>query len=104
MTAPAALLDPADIAGDQWCRGNAGLIPAQLRCLGDCQGKTKKPVYKDFGELLFTHFGLSGPTVLSASAHLRPMEPGKYTFFIDLKPALDEHQLDARLVRELERA
>lgn len=62
----------------------------------------KKPVYEDFGELLFTHFGLSGPTILSASAHLHPMEPGKYTVHIDLKPALSEQQLDARLLRELE--
>ena len=65
------------------------------------QGK-KKPVYEDFGELLFTHFGLSGPTVLSASAHLHPMEPGKYTVHIDLKPALDAQKLDTRLLRELE--
>ncbi len=62
----------------------------------------KKPAYEDFGELLFTHFGLSGPTVLSASAHMHPMEPGKYTVHIDLKPALDRQQLDARLLRDLE--
>lgn len=62
----------------------------------------KKPVYTDFGELLFTHFGLSGPTILSASAHMRPMCSGKYTVHIDLKPALDEGQLDARLLRDLE--
>lgn len=77
----------------------------------------KKPVYTDFGELLFTHFGLSGPTILSASAHMRKtsakstsvksasagsMEPGKYTVHIDLKPALDEARLDARLLRDLE--
>ena len=66
------------------------------------QAGKKKPVYGDFGELLFTHFGLSGPTILSASAHLHPMEPGKYTVHIDLKPALDEGKLDARLLRELE--
>ena len=66
------------------------------------QAGKKKPVYQDFGELLFTHFGLSGPTVLSASAHMHPMEPGKYTVHIDLKPALDEGKLDARLLRELE--
>ena len=65
------------------------------------QGK-KKPVYEDFGELLFTHFGLSGPTILSASAHLHPMEPGKYTVHIDLKPALSPQQLDQRLLRDLE--
>lgn len=62
----------------------------------------KKPVYTDFGELLFTHFGLSGPTILSASAHMRPMGPGVYTVHIDLKPALDEGTLDARLLRDLE--
>ncbi len=62
----------------------------------------KKPVYTDFGELLFTHFGLSGPTILSASAHMRPMEPGVYTVHIDLKPALNEGQLDARILRDLE--
>lgn len=60
----------------------------------------KKPVYEEFGELLFTHFGLSGPTVLSASAHLRPMRPGKYTAHIDLKPALDLQKLDARILRD----
>ncbi len=57
-----------------------------------------KPVYEDFGELLFTHFGLSGPVILSASAH---MEQGRaYTISIDLKPALDEATLDARLLRD----
>ena len=61
----------------------------------------KKPVYADFGELLFTHFGLSGPTILSASCHLRPMEPGKYTVHLDLKPALSPEKLDARLLRDL---
>lgn len=66
------------------------------------QGK-KKPVYEDFGELLFTHFGLSGPTILSASAHMHPMENGKFTVHIDLKPALDEQKLDARILRDLEK-
>ncbi len=59
-----------------------------------------KKVYDDFGELMFAHFGLSGPTILSASAHMRPMESGKYKIVIDLKPALDEKQLDARLLRD----
>ena len=76
-------------------------VPAQLWGKGHPGGK-KKPVYQDFGELLFTHFGLSGPTILSASAHMHPMEPGKYTVHLDLKPALDEGKLDARLLRELE--
>ena len=61
----------------------------------------KKTVYQEQGELLFTHFGLSGPLVLSASAHMRDFEKDQYTCAIDLKPALDEATLDARLVREL---
>lgn len=84
-----------------WCAQLMGLSLRNCGLRVRERGK-KKPVYEDFGELLFTHFGLSGPTVLSASAHLRPMEPGRYTVHIDLKPALDEAQLDARLLRELE--
>lgn len=57
-----------------------------------------KVLFKDFGELLFTHFGVSGPTVLSASAHLK----GKCRLIIDLKPALDEGKLDARILRDLD--
>jgi len=51
--------------------------------------------------MLFTHFGISGPLVLSASACMREWEQERYTAVIDLKPALDEQKLDARLVREL---
>ena len=58
-----------------------------------------KTVFSDFGELLFTHFGVSGPTILSASAHL---PEGKCRLVIDLKPALDEEKLDERLLRDLE--
>lgn len=61
----------------------------------------KKTVFQEQGELLFTHFGLSGPLVLSASAHMGDFEKESYTCAIDLKPALDEAALDARLVREL---
>lgn len=64
----------------------------------------KKMVYSDFGEMLFTHFGISGPIVLSASAHLRDIGKTKYRAEIDLKPALDEKQLDARLLRDFEAA
>ncbi|MBQ8967565.1 NAD(P)/FAD-dependent oxidoreductase [Ruminococcus sp.] len=59
-----------------------------------------KPVYEELGEMLFTHFGLSGPLVLSASAHLRDMEKHTYHLDIDLKPALSHEQLDARLLRD----
>ena len=58
-----------------------------------------KVLYKDFGELLFTHFGVSGPTVLSASAHLKGEE---CRLVIDLKPALDEGKLNDRILRDLE--
>lgn len=65
------------------------------------KNQKKKMVFQEQGELLFTHFGLSGPLVLSASAHMRDFDKDKYTCAIDLKPALDEPTLDARLVREL---
>lgn len=58
-----------------------------------------KKLFTDFGELLFTHFGVSGPTVLSASAHLKG---DNCRLVIDLKPALDEGKLDARILRDLE--
>lgn len=58
-----------------------------------------KVLYRDFGELLFTHFGVSGPTVLSASAHLDRTE---CKLAIDLKPAMDEQKLDARILRDLD--
>ena len=61
-----------------------------------------KVVYQDQGELLFTHFGLSGPLILSASAHLRHFDKERYTVCLDLKPALDDEKLDARLLREFE--
>jgi predicted Rossmann fold flavoprotein len=61
----------------------------------------KKVVYEEQGEMLFTHFGISGPLVLSASACMREFDREQYVAHIDLKPALDEQKLDARLVREL---
>ena len=59
-----------------------------------------KAVYKYFGEMLFTHFGISGPTVLSASAHIGKGDG--WRFSIDLKPALEEGKLDERILRDLE--
>lgn len=64
----------------------------------DGKGKT---VFREQGELLFTHFGLSGPLVLSASAHM-DFTRQEYTAHIDLKPALDGHKLDGRLLRDFE--
>lgn len=62
--------------------------------------KKKKEIYDDFGEMLFTHFGVSGPMILSASAHMRDMEKERYEIFIDLKPALSHEKLDARILRD----
>ena len=62
--------------------------------------ENSKKIYTDFGELLFTHFGLSGPLVLSASAHMRHFEKKSYRLEIDLKPALDEAALDKRLLSD----
>ena len=62
--------------------------------------KKKKEIYSDFGEMLFTHFGVSGPMVLSASAHLRELEKERYELYIDLKPALSKEKLDDRILRD----
>lgn len=59
-----------------------------------------REVYRDFGEMLFTHFGVSGPVILSASSHLKDIKSGKYEIHIDLKPALSYEQLDARVKRD----
>ena len=89
----AAASDQAAAASDTTSSVTAS--PCHLPLKGKAAGK---PVFEEFGELLFTHFGLSGPVILSASAH---MEPGKaYTIEIDLKPALDEATLDARILRD----
>ena len=65
--------------------------------------KTNKKIYDDFGELLFTYYGMSGAVILSASSHLREMSEGRYRIDIDLKPALSEEQLNSRLLREFEK-
>ena len=62
--------------------------------------KDNSVLYSDFGEMMFTHFGVTGPMVLSASAHLRDMDLSKLTLSIDLKPALDEKTLDSRLLSD----
>jgi len=59
-----------------------------------------KEIYSDFGEMLFTHFGVSGPVILSASSHMRDIKFDKYELLIDMKPALSHEQLDARIQRD----
>lgn len=98
ITSPQPSLVPFE-AEETWCRDLMGLSLRNV-ALKIFDRQTKRTVYEDFGEMLFTHFGLSGPMVLSASSHIRKMESGRYVAQIDLKPALSEEQLDARLLRE----
>ena len=85
------------LEAEEDCKQMQGL---SLRNVGvKLLGAKGKVLYQDFGELLFTHFGVSGPTVLSASCH---MEGEGCRLLLDLKPALDEAKLDARILRDLE--
>lgn len=93
-------LVPLVVPGDE-CSEMMGLSLKNVS-LKVVDTEKKKDIYSDFGEMLFTHFGVSGPIVLSASAHMRNMSPGRYHVLIDLKPALSPEQLDARLQRDLE--
>jgi len=96
VVTPQGSLVPLETAGHD-CQDMQGL---SLRNCGvkllNAKGKV---LYKDFGELLFTHFGVSGPTVLSASCHLKGEG---CRLVIDLKPALEENKLDDRILRDLE--
>ena len=95
VTACEGSLVPLETEGHD-CQDMQGLA---LRNVGvKLTNEKNKVLYKDFGELLFTHFGISGPTVLSASAHLK----GNCKLSIDLKPALDEGKLNDRILRDLE--
>ncbi len=89
-------LVPLETAGNI-CQQMQGL---SLRNVGvKLLDKKGKVLYRDFGELLFTHFGVSGPTVLSASAHLKGEN---CKLVLDLKPALDENKLNDRILRDLD--
>ncbi len=94
-----ASLVPLTCAG-KFCRDMMGLTLKNVR-LTIFEGDKK--VFTDFGELLFTHFGISGPLVLSASAHMKDTESGKYRAEIDLKPALDDQTLDKRLLSDFDK-
>ena len=94
-------------------RGSLVPLVSDDPCCGQMQGlslknvslsvknEKGKTVFQEFGEMLFTHFGVSGPMVLSASAHLRRWDKEKYRIVIDLKPALDEQKLNARILRDI---
>ena len=96
IVTPEGSLVPLECAGTD-CPDMQGL---SLRNVGvKLVNQKNKILYKDFGELLFTHFGVSGPTVLSASAHLKG---DGCRLLIDLKPALDESKLNDRILRDLD--
>ncbi len=106
----------AERAGHKIIKPRASLVPlvAEKEVCSSMQGLTLKNVtlsaynqkgkciFSELGEMLFTHFGVSGPLVLSASAHMRDMEKNKYTLKIDLKPALDAEKLNARILRDFD--
>ena len=87
-------------SNDEYCAQMQGF---SLRNVTLSAFEDGKLIYKELGEMLFTHFGVSGPLVLSASSHMRSFGKANYTLSIDLKPALDEKKLDARLLRDFEK-
>lgn len=86
------------VAEGEDCRRMQGLSLRNVAV--KVKNQKKKEIYAEQGELLFTHFGLSGPLILSASAHMRDFEKDHYQVIIDLKPALDEEKLEQRLLRD----
>lgn len=85
---------------EEWCMSLQGLALKNVTLTMKDRGKT---IYHEFGEMLFTHFGISGPLVLSASSLYVKKNYGKeVSLFLDLKPALTEEQLDKRLLRDFE--
>lgn len=88
------------VTKEEWCRSLMGL---SLKNIGFALRQGKKKIYDDFGEMLFTHFGISGPVVLSGSSFVKKyLDKGEVTCFIDLKPALSEEVLDARILRDFD--
>lgn len=99
VTQPRPSLVPLE-SGDEYCGEMQGFALKNVTLSAFENGKL---IYKELGEMLFTHFGVSGPLVLSASSHMRNMGKAEYRLEIDLKPALDEKKLDARLLRDFEK-
>ena len=83
---------------DKFCKDMQGLSLRNVALT--VKNEDGKEIYKDFGEMLFTHFGISGPIVLSASCHMQNFDSHSYTAYIDLKPALSEEQLDLRIQKD----
>lgn len=92
-------LVPLTIKGDE-CKQMQGL---SLRNISVSVTSDGKKVFEDFGELVFAHYGVSGPVILSASSHLKNISQSNYKLVIDLKPALDAETLDKRIIRDFEK-
>ena len=88
-------------SGDDWCAEMQGFSLKNVTLT--VYDSKNKVIFSELGEMMFTHFGVTGPLVLSASAHMRDFENEKYRLSIDLKPALDEKKLDARILRDFEK-
>ena len=101
VTALSPSLVPITAEGDL-CPALQGLSLKNVK-LSVIRTDNGKMVFEDFGEMMFTHFGLTGPMVLSASAHIPDIEKGKYEALIDLKPALDEKTLDTRILSDFDK-
>ena len=86
---------------ENWCSEVMGLSLKNIAI--SIKNSKGKELYKDFGEMLFTHFGVSGPVILSASRHLLGKFDEGLKLYIDLKPALDEKTLDSRILRDFEK-
>ena len=86
------------VSEDEACRQMQGLALKNVELT--VLNRKGKAIFREFGEMLFTHFGISGPLTLSASSHLGDMKKHKYEAFIDLKPALSEEQLYDRITRD----
>lgn len=84
---------------EEWCKELMGL---SLKNVSVTLKQGKKELYHEFGEMLFTHFGISGPLILSASSYYAKAGGGAAEILIDLKPALDMGQLDKRLLRDFD--
>lgn len=83
---------------EEWVHDLAGLTLKNVEI--KVKNSKNKIIYNDFGEMMFAHFGVTGPVILSASAHMRDMAHERYKIELDLKPALDEKQLDERIRRD----
>ncbi len=99
VVSPRASLVPLE-SSDEFCADLQGLSLRNVS-IELIEKSSNKVVFKDFGEMLFTHFGLSGPIILSASAHM--LKNKSYAIKIDLKPALSMEQLDKRILRDFEK-